>query len=101
MLLPLLVGLIMFLAVYGGLCYWSAAVLSRKKRRLNGVFLLLSLCLLWVPSLVICFFMASLIPLTWGHAGELVVLSAVVGAIIVWIGVLGRFGEMVSGGDGS
>lgn len=99
MFLSFFAGLVMSLLIYGSMCYLAGILIRRVAAGVAGIILfILVMALLWIPSIVISLVIARVIPLEWGHAGEMIILSAAIGALLVFFGAWLRFGEAIASG---
>lgn len=97
MLLSFVAGLVMSILVYGSMCYLAGRLIQRiAAGRAGLIFFLVAVALLWIPSIAVCYVIASIIPLEWGHAGEMIFTSSVIGGLLVFFIALLRFGEAIT-----
>jgi len=98
MFLAFFVGLLVFVAVYGSMCYWLGMVKSRKAAQRGNLMVgfVFLMALLWVPSVAVTVGVASLIPLQWGHAGEMIAVASLIGGMVVFGAMIFRFGAEIS-----
>ncbi len=69
--LDIVVATLICAATYGVAAFVFVRFLARRLRTMPTSIVVLALMILWIPCLFLGIQIASLIPLVWGHAGEM------------------------------